>query len=62
MLTTQPKTGMVAHVYNLSIWGLETRETQVQGHPQLHIALEASLDYTDPASIQQQQQPKSIIG
>lgn len=45
---TQPKTGMVAHVYNPSIWRLETREIQVQGHPQLQIALEASLDYSRP--------------
>lgn len=38
---------MVVHVYNLSSWDLKAEGSEIQGHPWIHIELEASLGYVE---------------
>lgn len=43
-LSTQ-KPGMAMHICNLSIWEVEARGSDIEGHAQLHSEFEASLSY-----------------
>lgn len=40
--------GVVAYIYNPSIWGKEAEESGIQGQPQVHSKLQNSMGYIRP--------------